>query len=370
MFECSGVPALANTALEQVRAGGTIVVLALYDDPVTFNPTVLVQKEIRLQGSIAYTGEDFADAVELLRSGKAQSHAAHHPAGCARRHRGGLRGPASEGPLAQGRRDSKRRMTAGATESRAPSADRAEQRPFELPPGSTEVVLVRHGASEAAVVGSRFPLVDGHSNPALSAAGRAQAQTARRRAARRGPRRPLRHDPAPHPRKRGAAGRGAGARAPSSCPSCARSTSATSRAASTGSAPAAATRSSSGSSPRNAGTRSPTASPGGLRRPHPGRGRADRRRGRPRHERRRRRPRRRDRPALPPGHRRPPLRLRPRRQLLDLAHRRLRGRPLAAAQLQRHLAPDRQNRPSRLRGERCPPSSSTETPTPRASGAA
>jgi threonine dehydrogenase-like Zn-dependent dehydrogenase len=73
VFECSGVPALANAALEHIRAGGTIVVLALYDDPVTFNPTVLVQKEIRLQGSIAYTGEDFADAVELLRSGQAQA---------------------------------------------------------------------------------------------------------------------------------------------------------------------------------------------------------------------------------------------------------------------------------------------------------
>ncbi len=73
VFECSGVPALANAALEHVRGGGTIVVLALYDDPVTFNPTVLVQKEIRLQGSIAYTGEDFADAVELLSSGRAQS---------------------------------------------------------------------------------------------------------------------------------------------------------------------------------------------------------------------------------------------------------------------------------------------------------
>jgi (R,R)-butanediol dehydrogenase / meso-butanediol dehydrogenase / diacetyl reductase len=73
VFECSGVPALANAALEQVRAGGTIVVLALYDDPVTFNPTLLVQKEVRLQGSIAYTGEDFADAVELLRGGAAQA---------------------------------------------------------------------------------------------------------------------------------------------------------------------------------------------------------------------------------------------------------------------------------------------------------
>ena len=73
VFECSGVPALAEGALGHVRAGGTIVVLALFDDPVTFNPTVLVQKEIRLQGSIAYTGEDFGDAVAMIRAGQAQS---------------------------------------------------------------------------------------------------------------------------------------------------------------------------------------------------------------------------------------------------------------------------------------------------------
>ncbi|HSS34376.1 MAG TPA: histidine phosphatase family protein [Solirubrobacterales bacterium] len=54
--------------------------------------------------------------------------------------------------------------------------DSFEQSPYELPPGSTEVVMVRHGASEAAVVGSKFPLVDGHSNPALSRPGRAQAE--------------------------------------------------------------------------------------------------------------------------------------------------------------------------------------------------
>lgn len=55
--------------------------------------------------------------------------------------------------------------------------DSFEQMPYELPPGSTEVVLVRHGASEAALVGARFPLVDGHGDPALSAVGRAQAET-------------------------------------------------------------------------------------------------------------------------------------------------------------------------------------------------
>src|SRR3954454_18154437 len=73
VFECSGVPALATAALDVVRAAGTIVVIALYDDPVSFNPTSLVQRELRLLGSIAYTGADFAEAIELLRQGAARA---------------------------------------------------------------------------------------------------------------------------------------------------------------------------------------------------------------------------------------------------------------------------------------------------------
>jgi 2-desacetyl-2-hydroxyethyl bacteriochlorophyllide A dehydrogenase len=72
VFECSGVPALNAAALDVVKGGGTIVVLALYDDDVSFNPTVLVQKEIRLQGSIAYTSDDFGEAVALLTRGAVQ----------------------------------------------------------------------------------------------------------------------------------------------------------------------------------------------------------------------------------------------------------------------------------------------------------
>ena len=49
------------------------------------------------------------------------------------------------------------------------------QRGFVLPPGATEVVLVRHGASERAVPGEPFPLVDGHGDPALAPEGEAQA---------------------------------------------------------------------------------------------------------------------------------------------------------------------------------------------------
>jgi probable phosphoglycerate mutase len=50
------------------------------------------------------------------------------------------------------------------------------QRPYVRPPGATELVLVRHGASAAAVPGAPFPLMDGHSDPPLAPEGELQAQ--------------------------------------------------------------------------------------------------------------------------------------------------------------------------------------------------
>jgi probable phosphoglycerate mutase len=46
---------------------------------------------------------------------------------------------------------------------------------FQPPAGSTEILLVRHGESEAVVEGQDVPLMDGHGDPALSAVGRKQA---------------------------------------------------------------------------------------------------------------------------------------------------------------------------------------------------
>ena len=51
-----------------------------------------------------------------------------------------------------------------------------EQHAYAPPADAVEVVLVRHGASEAAVRGVTFPLVDGQGDPALSEAGKAQAR--------------------------------------------------------------------------------------------------------------------------------------------------------------------------------------------------
>src|SRR4051812_43512399 len=54
--------------------------------------------------------------------------------------------------------------------------DRYPQKRFAPPPGATEVVLVRHGASAAAVPGQPFDLLDGHADPPLSPEGREQAR--------------------------------------------------------------------------------------------------------------------------------------------------------------------------------------------------
>lgn len=58
------------------------------------------------------------------------------------------------------------------------------QRQFALPPGATEVILVRHGASAPAVPGVPFPLVDGHGDPPLAPEGAVQAEAVAVRLAR------------------------------------------------------------------------------------------------------------------------------------------------------------------------------------------
>jgi 2,3-bisphosphoglycerate-dependent phosphoglycerate mutase len=42
------------------------------------------------------------------------------------------------------------------------------QKPFTLPEGATEVVLVRHGSSAKAVEGVKFPMIDGRGDPPLA----------------------------------------------------------------------------------------------------------------------------------------------------------------------------------------------------------
>jgi probable phosphoglycerate mutase len=56
--------------------------------------------------------------------------------------------------------------------------------PYQGPPGSTELYLVRHGASADAVEGEDFELIEGQGDPPLSAIGREQAELVSERLAR------------------------------------------------------------------------------------------------------------------------------------------------------------------------------------------
>ena len=56
------------------------------------------------------------------------------------------------------------------------TARRFSQDHFKGPPGSTELILVRHGASADAVEGESFELLEGQGDPPLSEMGRRQAE--------------------------------------------------------------------------------------------------------------------------------------------------------------------------------------------------
>ena len=56
------------------------------------------------------------------------------------------------------------------------TAEEYPQEDYSRPADAIEIILVRHGASQAAVAGQDFELLEGQADPALAAAGRRQAQ--------------------------------------------------------------------------------------------------------------------------------------------------------------------------------------------------
>lgn len=69
VFECAGVPAAINAAVEVVKPRGTVANLALWEKPTLFMPNWLVLRECKLVGVLGYTKEDFDFVIEALKSG-------------------------------------------------------------------------------------------------------------------------------------------------------------------------------------------------------------------------------------------------------------------------------------------------------------
>jgi 2-desacetyl-2-hydroxyethyl bacteriochlorophyllide A dehydrogenase len=67
VFECSGAGQVVGQAItELVTPGGTLVMVALFEQPVTIDPNPLVRKEVNVVGSYAYTEDDWKEAFRLL----------------------------------------------------------------------------------------------------------------------------------------------------------------------------------------------------------------------------------------------------------------------------------------------------------------
>jgi probable phosphoglycerate mutase len=67
-------------------------------------------------------------------------------------------------------------VTEAAVPGPEPQPPAFRQRRFEPPPGATDILLVRHGQSQAYVDGTLFSLIHGQGDPPLSAEGEAQAR--------------------------------------------------------------------------------------------------------------------------------------------------------------------------------------------------
>lgn len=69
VIECSGAPPMLELATSVVRAAGTVALAGLTSSTPPVDVNTVVQKELRLRGSFAYTAEDAAEAFRLLAQG-------------------------------------------------------------------------------------------------------------------------------------------------------------------------------------------------------------------------------------------------------------------------------------------------------------
>ncbi|MEE8600528.1 2,3-butanediol dehydrogenase [Euzebya tangerina] len=68
-FECAGIDAVMADAVASVRAGGTVVNVAIWGHAAEFDFNSLVMKEVNVVGTLAYCG-DHEETIELLGSGQ------------------------------------------------------------------------------------------------------------------------------------------------------------------------------------------------------------------------------------------------------------------------------------------------------------
>ena len=77
VYECAGVPPTIQAAVDLVRQGGTVNIVGLASGNATISPHSWLIKEVNVVGSIGYQHHEFADAMDLIASGKVQTDPLH-----------------------------------------------------------------------------------------------------------------------------------------------------------------------------------------------------------------------------------------------------------------------------------------------------
>ena len=70
VFDCAGTPATFQQSLELARGGGKVVLVALYEQPITWDPYTAINKNLTIVGIL---GGHFPTSLELLASGKVKA---------------------------------------------------------------------------------------------------------------------------------------------------------------------------------------------------------------------------------------------------------------------------------------------------------
>jgi 2-desacetyl-2-hydroxyethyl bacteriochlorophyllide A dehydrogenase len=69
IMERPGVPVFQQ-AIHMAKEEGTVVVVGIFEQNLTLDLSDMVTKQVNIHGSFAYTFDDIADGIELIRSGK------------------------------------------------------------------------------------------------------------------------------------------------------------------------------------------------------------------------------------------------------------------------------------------------------------
>jgi (R,R)-butanediol dehydrogenase/meso-butanediol dehydrogenase/diacetyl reductase len=69
VFECAGVAASFSAALPLVTARGKLVVVAVYEDELSWNPTQMMMNEVELRGSMGYERGVYETVIDLMDQG-------------------------------------------------------------------------------------------------------------------------------------------------------------------------------------------------------------------------------------------------------------------------------------------------------------